>query len=83
MNYLTEIRLFYDWLETHHLSPSSIALWHGLMYVATRAGWEENLCVAISRIESRTQLSRSAIYRERKRLQEAGLLRYIERDGRQ
>ena len=83
MNYLTEIRLFYDWLETHHLSPSSIALWHGLMYIANRAGWEENLCVAISRIESRTQLSRSAIYRERKRLQEAGLLRYIERDGRQ
>ena len=82
MNYLTEIRLFYDWLETHHLSPSSIALWHGLMYIANRAGWEESLCIPISRIENRTQLSRTSIYRERQRLQEAGLLRYIEREGR-
>ena len=82
MNYLTEIRLFYDWLETHQLSPSSIALWHGLMYIANRAGWEESLCIPISRIENRTQLSRTSIYRERQRLQEAGLLRYIERGGR-
>ena len=43
MNYLTEIRLFYDWLETHHLSPSSIALWHGLMYIANRAGYAVEL----------------------------------------
>lgn len=31
MNYLTEIKLFYDWLETHPMTPSAIALWHGLI----------------------------------------------------
>ena len=83
MNYLTEIKLFYDWLETHKLTPSAIALWHGLMYTANRGGWEDSMVLPISIIESRTQLSRSVIYRERKRLVEAGLLRYIEREGRQ
>lgn len=82
MNYMTEIKLFYDWLETHQLTPASIALWHGLMYIANRAGWNEQMCVPISRIESRTQLSRASIYRERKRLCQAGLLRYAEQDGR-
>lgn len=33
MNYLSEIRLFYEWLGTHPLPPSAIALWHGLMYI--------------------------------------------------
>lgn len=83
MNYLTEIKLFYDWLESHTLTPSAIALWHGLMYTANRSGWEDSMVLPISLIKSRTQLSRSAIYRERKRLVEAGLLRYIEREGRQ
>ena len=26
MNYLLEIKLFYDWLETHPLSPASISI---------------------------------------------------------
>ena len=48
MNYLTEIKLFYDWLETHPLTPSAIALWHGLMFMANRAGWEEVISIPLS-----------------------------------
>ena len=48
MNYLTEIRLFYEWLETHHLAPSSITLWHALMYTANRSGWAEQIAIPIS-----------------------------------
>lgn len=74
MNYLTEIKLFYDWLETHSLTPASIALWHGLMYIANRAGWPMRLCIPMTMLEARTHIPRPTLYRERKRLQQAGLI---------
>ena len=74
MNYLTEIRLFYEWLETHHLAPSSITLWHALMYTANRSGWAEHLTIPISILESRTQMTRSTIYRSREQLVDRGLI---------
>ena len=78
MNYLTEIKLFYDWLETHRLSTSAIALWHGLMFIANRAGWEEQLAVPMSRIETVTYMPATSIYRARKQLVDAGLLSIVE-----
>jgi hypothetical protein len=74
MNYLTEIRLFYEWLETHHLAPSSITLWHALMYTANRSGWAEQIAIPISILESRTQMTRSTIYRSREQLVNRGLI---------
>ena len=74
MNSLTEIRLFYEWLETHHLAPSSITLWHALMYTANRSGWVEHLAIPISILESRTQMTRSTIYRSREQLVDRGLI---------
>ena len=74
MNYLTEIRLFYEWLETHHLAPSSITLWHALMYTANRSGWAEKIAIPISILESRTQMTRSTIYRSREQLVSRGLI---------
>lgn len=74
MNYLTEIKLFYDWLETHELTPSAILLWHGLMFIANRAGWEQPLTVPMNAIEARTMMTRSSIYRARKVLEESGIL---------
>ena len=74
MNYLTEIKLFYDWLETHELTPSAILLWHGLMFIANRAGWVQPLTVPMNAIEARTMMTRSSIYRARKVLEESGIL---------
>ena len=74
MNYLTEIRLFYEWLEPHRLTTSSITLWHALMYTVNRSGWAEQVCIPISVLESRTQMSRSTIYRSREQLVERGLV---------
>ena len=74
MNYLTEIRLFYEWLETHHLAPSSITLWHALMYTANRSGWADQVAIPISILESRTQMTRSTIYRSREQLIKRGLI---------
>ncbi len=74
MNYLTEIKLFYDWLETHRLSPSGIALWHALMFIANRSGWQERFAASNSILETRTQMPKASLYRARKQLIEAGLI---------
>lgn len=74
MNYLTEIKLFYDWLETHELSPSGITLWHALMFIANRCGWKEKFSASNSILETRTQMPRATIYRARKKLQQFGLI---------
>lgn len=68
MNYLTELKLFYDWLESHKLTPEGISLWHALMQIANRSGWSENLRLPLSIIEIRARIPRAAIYRERQRL---------------
>ena len=72
MNYLTEIRLFYEWLETHKLSPHTISLWHALLYTASRAGWPKELCIPIAILMHRTQMGKSSVYRARERLMECG-----------
>nr|DAZ61870.1 MAG TPA: hypothetical protein [Caudoviricetes sp.] len=81
MNYLTEIKLFYDWLETYPLSPASITLWHALMFVANRSGWKPEFCVSIGLLVLRTNLSRSAIYRERICLRTAGRISFRSQGG--
>ena len=65
MNYLTEIRLFYEWLGTHPLPPSAIALWHGLMYIANCCGWEQEITIPLGLIQTRTMMTPSSIYRSR------------------
>lgn len=81
MNYMTEIKMFYDWLETHSLTPASITLWHGLMFIANRSGWKNPLPISLSVIESRTMIPRASIYRERERLREAGLIDFSTKGG--
>ena len=82
MNYLTEIKLFYDWLETHPLTPSAIALWHGLMFIANRQGWEDVITIPLSVLESRTGIPSTTLYRIRKQLQEAELIEVLSPGGR-
>lgn len=82
MNYLTEIKMFYDWLETHNLSAKGIVIWHGLMQIASRAGWKTPLEIPSSTLEMRTHLERTAIFRERNNLVAAGLIRLCQKGGR-
>lgn len=79
MNYLTEIKLFHCWLETHELTPAAILLWYGLMYLANKSGWEEDLVLPMRRIEGVTYMNESRIYRARKLLCDAGILVVVER----
>lgn len=81
MNYMAEIKMFYDWLETHSLTPAAITLWHGLMFIANRSGWKNPLPISLSVIESRTMIPRASIYRERERLRQAGLIDFSTKGG--
>ena len=44
------------------------------MYTANRSGWAEQVAIPISILESRTQMTRSTIYRSREQLIERGLI---------
>lgn len=79
---MTEIKLFNEWLPTCNLTPASITLWYGLMYIFNRSAWKTELPIPISAIEAQTKISRSSIYRERERLCKAGLITYVVRQGR-
>ncbi|WP_278995316.1 hypothetical protein [Alistipes finegoldii] len=82
MNYMTEIKLFYAWMETNPLSPAAIALWHALMFIANRSGWRPTLYISYSLLELHTGMSRTTLYREREKLQRAGRIAFQSRGGR-
>lgn len=81
MNYLTEIREFYNWMECNQLSTSAICLWHALMHMANKSGWKEWFSVPVATLELKTGLSRSAIYRARNTLRQVGRIDFKDRSG--
>lgn len=81
MNYLIEIREFYNWMECNQLSTSAISLWHALMHMANKSGWQEWFTVPVATLELKTGLSRSAIYRARNTLHQAGRIEFKDRGG--
>ena len=83
MKYIDEINSFYSWLETNPISSPSITLWHGLMNVCNKTGWKQEFNVAISVLELKTGLSRSAIYRARNVLKQAGRIDFSSRGSKQ
>lgn len=81
MNYITEINRFYDWLETNQVPKSAIALWHSLMHIANKSGWEQRFTVAISTIESKTGFKRSELNEARNILTQKGRILWRSRGG--
>lgn len=83
MNYQTEIRMFNEWLETHELTASGIALWYAFMFTAYRLGWPTEVAIPVSALCLRSKLSRSAVYKERNMLRDYGLIDFDTTSGRQ
>ncbi len=83
MNYISEIKAFYDRLELNSLSTPAIALWHGLMYIANKSGWQSEFTVAVSILTSKTGLNAQAIKRARNELEQKGLIVWRSRKGNQ
>lgn len=77
MNYIKQINTFYLTLEYKPLSANAISLWHALMNIANRTGWQEYFTVANKVLESKSGLNISSLQRARNELlQTKGLIEY-------
>ncbi len=76
MNYIKEIRAFYELVNVKPLSTGQIALWHALMHINNKAGWSEWFSVPGITLELLTGLSRSAILKNRNALKQVGLIEF-------
>ena len=76
MNYISQIRAFYDVLAVKRLSTGQIALWHALMDRNNRNGWVEWFTVANISLELSSGLSRQGIVKSRNALKQAGLIEF-------
>ena len=61
MNYLMEIKRFYDRQLSQRLSTGQIALWHALMEVNNRCGWQEWFNVRWGTLMEMTDLSEGGV----------------------
>ena len=84
MRYIDELNTFNDWLETNEISTSAICLWYALMQIANKTGWKKKFNVANRVLTTKTGgMSIPAIHRARNTLQEAGLITFKTRNGKQ
>ena len=66
-------------LEVNQLSTSSIALWHALMHIANKTGWQDTFTVAMVVLEIKSGLNKQAVLRARNVLKEKGLIDFEKR----
>lgn len=74
INYIQQIRAFYDSLLTKSLSAGQIALWYALMHVNNKCAWIEWFSVPNGVLESLTGLSRGGIEKARNTLKQLGYI---------
>lgn len=74
MNYITEIKAFYDLVSVKRLSTGQIVLWHALMYINNKCAWAEWFTVPNKTLELYTGLSRQSIVNARNVLKQYGAL---------
>ena len=83
MNYLAEIKAFYDTLAINSLSSHDIALWHTLMSIANKSGWKTEFTVALSVLAFYSGTNESAVKRSRNKLAQCGYITWRARNGNQ
>lgn len=74
-----EIKAFYEQIEVKQLNSSAIVLWHALLHIANKTGWQDEFSVATSVLEIKTGLNKQAIIRARKVLKDNGFIDFKKR----
>jgi DnaD/phage-associated family protein len=74
MNYMAEIKAFYDLVQVKQLSTGQIALWHALMHINNKCAWAKWFTVSNLTLELYTGLSRKGIYNARNTLKQYGMI---------
>ena len=74
MNYITEIKAFYDSMLSKPLSTGQIALWHALMNINNKCTWAKWFTLPNQTLELLTGMSRQAVSKNRNVLKQLGYL---------
>lgn len=74
MNYISEIKAFYDSMLSKPLSTGQIALWHALMSINNKCAWTKWFTVPNQTLELLTGMSRQAVSKNRNVLKQLGYL---------
>lgn len=74
MNYIAEIKAFYDFVQVKQLSTGQIALWNALMNINNKCAWTEWFTVANLTLELNTGMSRSGVLKARNSLKQYELI---------
>lgn len=74
MNYIKEIKAFYDLVQVKQLSTGQIALWHALMQINNKCAWIEWFTAPNLTLELTSGLSRKGIYKARNILKQYGII---------
>lgn len=83
MNYLVQIKAFYDRLEVEPLKSSEIALWYSLMSINNKTAWSETFTVASSVLCQKSGIKEANFYKARNLLQQKGYIDWKSRTGNQ
>lgn len=79
MNMISQINSFEDWLEYNELGAGPQLLWYKLLRVANRSGWQSELSIANTRLQSMTKSTEKTLINHRNQLIQCGLLTYKKR----
>ena len=74
MEYITEIKAFYNLTVDNPLSTGQIALWHALMYINNKCHWTKNFTVSNATLQLYTGLSVQGLIKARNVLKQRGLI---------
>lgn len=83
MNYLAELKAFYDTLAINSLSSHDIALWYALLSIANKSGWKNEFTVALSVLAFFAGSNESTVKRSRNKLAQCGYITWRSRNGNQ
>lgn len=83
MNYLVQIKAFYDRLEVEPLRSSEIALWYALMSINNKTAWSKTFTVASSVLCQKSGIKEANFYKARNLLQQKGYIEWKSRTGNQ
>lgn len=81
MEYINQVKAFYDELEINPLGTPAISLWHALMHICYKAGCPKEFTVAASVLCLKSGLKERTIFEARNELKTKGYLTFKSRGG--
>ncbi|MGP5428246.1 DnaD domain-containing protein [Enterococcus malodoratus] len=79
MDYIRQINAFENLNEFNDIGPGAQLLWYKLMRVANLSGWQKELSISNTRLQSMTKTSEKTLINNRNQLIQNGLLQYKKR----